>query len=194
MPSMAEPADPPGFFVTGERVALGPLRRDLAGAYARWPNQLEVRRGLASLGVATRESEEKWVDDKLEHSAKREPEAVEFTIYDRSDSTPVGTAGLFQISHAHHRAEFGIAIGERRGRGLGTEATRLVLDFAFHVMNLRNVMLETLEWNVAGQTAYERAGFRRIGVRRGAVISHGRPTSLVFMDAVPEDFEGSVLR
>jgi RimJ/RimL family protein N-acetyltransferase len=34
-----------------------------------------------------------------------------------------------------------------------------VLDFAFHVLQLRNVLLETLEWNVAGLTAYERAGF-----------------------------------
>jgi hypothetical protein len=51
------------------------------------------------------------------------------------------------------------------------------------------VLLETLEWNVAGLTAYERAGFRRIGVRRGA----RGPANLVLMDAVPEDFGASVL-
>jgi RimJ/RimL family protein N-acetyltransferase len=157
-------------------------------------NQPDVRRGLDQLGIATPESQERWVDENIERGAKREPEAVEFTVYDRSDSAPVGTAGLFGIVHAHGRAEFAIAIGERRGQGLGTEATRLVLDFAFHVMQLRNVLLETLEWNLAGLTAYERAGFRRIGVRRGAVISRGRPTNMVLMDAIPEDFGASVLR
>jgi diamine N-acetyltransferase len=60
-------------------------------------------------------------------------------------------------------------------------------------LQLRNVLLETLGWNVAGLTAYERAGFRRIGVRRGARVSRGRPTDLVIMDAVPEDFGPSVL-
>ena len=45
-----------------------------------------------------------------------------------------------------------------------------------------------------GLTAYERAGFRRVGVRRGAVMSRGRPTDIVIMDAVPEDFGASVLR
>ena len=134
------------------------------------------------------------MEENLEKGAKREPERVEFTIYDRTDETPVGTAGLFKIVHAHGTAEFGIAIGERRGQGLGSEATRLVLDFAFHVLELRNVLLETLEWNVAGLTAYERAGFRRVGVRRGAVMSRGRPTDVVIMDAVPEDFGPSVLR
>jgi len=175
-------------------VALGPLRRDLAGAYARWANELEVRRGLDFLGIATPENQQKWVDENVERGAKREPEGVEFTIYDRSDSAPVGTAGLFSINHAHGRAEFGIAIGERRGQGLGTEATRLVLDFAFHVLQRRNVLLQALEWNVAGMTAYERAGFRRIGVRRGAALSGGGRVDVVLMDAVPEDFGASVLR
>lgn len=184
----------PDFVVVGEKVALGPLRRDLAALYARWVNQLEVRRGLDHLGIATPQSQEKWFEESVEKGAKDEPEAVEFTVYDRTDSAPVGTAGLFRIAHAHGTAKFGIAIGDRRGQGLGTEATRLVLDFAFHVLHLRNVLLETLEWNVAGLTAYERAGFRRIGVRRGAVISRGRPTDIVLMDAVPEDFGASVLR
>jgi diamine N-acetyltransferase len=183
----------PDFIVVGEKVALGPLRPDLVADYARWMNELEVRRGLDHLGIASPQSQEKWVEENLEKGAKREPQAVEFTIYDRSDSKAVGTAGLFQISHARGTAAFGIALGDRRGQGLGTEATRLVLDFAFHVLQLRNVMLETLEWNIAGLTAYERAGFRRLGIRR-AVISQGRPTDMVLMDAVPEDFGASVLR
>ena len=156
-------------------------------------NQFEVRRGLDQLGIATPQSQEKWVEDNIQRGAKREPEAVEFTVYDRADSTAVGTAGLFKIAHAHGRAEFAIALGDRRGQGLGTEATRLVLDFAFHVLQLRNVLLVTLDWNVAGLRAYERAGFRRVGVRRGAAISRGRPTDFVIMDAIPEDFGASVL-
>jgi diamine N-acetyltransferase len=183
----------PDFVVVGEKVALGPLRRDLAAAYARWMNQLEVRRGLDHMGIASPESQEKWVEENIERSAKRAPAGVEFTVYDRTDSAPVGTAGLLQINHANGTAEFAIALGERRSQGLGTEATRLVLDFGFHVLQLRNVLLETLAWNVAGQTAYEHAGFRRVGVRRGAVMSRGRPTDVVLMDAVPEDFGASVL-
>ena len=169
-------SEEPDFIVVGEKVALGPLRRDLAGDYARWMNQLEVRAGLDHRGIAKAQSQEKWVEENLERGAEREPKAVEFTVYDRADSAAVGTAGLFQIAHTHGNAEFGIAIGERRGQGLGTEATRLVLDFGFHVLQLRNVLLETLEWNVAGLTAYERAGFRRVGVRRGARASRGRRT------------------
>jgi diamine N-acetyltransferase len=185
--------DTPDLFVVGDKVALGPLRRDLAPTYARWMNQLDVRRGLDVLGVATPENQEKWVDDNIKEGGEREPKGVEFTIYDRSDSAAIGTAGLFRISHSHGTSEFGIAIGERRRQGFGTEATRLVLDFAFHVLHLSNVMLEALEWNVGALQAYERAGFRRVGIRRGARMSKSRRTDVVLMDAIPEDFGPSVL-
>jgi len=183
----------PDFIVVGHKVALGPLRRDLAADYARWMNDPDVRCGLNQMGIATPHSQEKWVEENLERGAKSEPDVVEFTVYDREDCAPVGTAGLLQILHAHGNAEFAIFLGERRGHGLGTEATRLVLDFAFQILQLRNVLLETLEWNTGGLAAYERAGFRRIGVRRGARMSRGRPTDIVLMDAVPEDFHASVL-
>ena len=182
------------FIVVGDKVALGPLRRDLAADYARWMNDPAVRDGLNQMGIATSQSQQQWVEENLERGAKSEPDAVEFTVYDREDGAPVGTAGLLGILHAHGNAEFAIYLGERRGHGLGTEATRLVLDYAFHVLHLRNVLLETLDWNAAGLAAYERAGFRRIGVRRGARISRGQPTDIVLMDAVPQDFGASVLR
>jgi RimJ/RimL family protein N-acetyltransferase len=183
----------PDFVVVGEKVALGPLRPDLAATYARWMNQPEIRDGLVERRVATPQSQEKWVEENLEKGAQRDPRGIEFTIYDRADSAAVGTVGLLNISYAHGRAELGIALGERRGQGLGTEATRLALDYAFHVLQVHNVMLETLDWNVAGLKAYERAGFRRIGVRRGAVLSRGRRADVVLMDAVAEEFGASVL-
>ncbi len=181
------------FIVVGEKVALGPLRRDLAATYARWWNQIDVRRGLDRMSVATPESEEKWVDECIKDGAEDAPPRVEFTIYYRADAEPIGTVGLFGIEHAQGLCRFGIALGERRGQGLGTEATRLALDFGFNVLHLRNVLLEVLDWNVAAVAAYERAGFRHIGVRRAAVMSRGRRADLVLMDAVPDDFGASVL-
>ena len=94
----------PDFIVVGDRVALGPLRRDLAAVYARWMNDPAVRDGLNQMGVAPRESQEKWVEENLERGAHSEPEVVEFTVYDRTDSAPIGTAGLMSILHAHGTA------------------------------------------------------------------------------------------
>jgi RimJ/RimL family protein N-acetyltransferase len=179
--------DEPDLIVVGQRVALGPLRRDLAATYARWVNSAGVREGLLNLGIDTTETVEAWIDEQVKKGVERPPPACNFTVYDRSDGAPVGTIGLFDISYAHGSAELGIAIGERRGQGLGTEATRLVLEWAFRTLGLHSVMLGALAWNERGLRAYERAGFRRIGVRRGGAVSRGERTDVVLMDATPED-------
>ena len=181
------------YVIEGERAALGPLRRDLADTYARWMNDLDVRRGLSHLGILDRTAEEAWVDETSAASAKPEPDRVTFTVHDRRDGEPVGTCGLFDVNHHHARARFGILLGERRGQGLGTDATRLTLDWGFHVLSLRNVLLEVMPWNAAAIHVYERAGFRHLGRRRDALLFHGRRWDEVYMDAVPGEFEGSVL-
>ena len=183
----------PDLLVSGERVALGPLRPDLAETYGRWMNQPEVRFGVEYLAIATPQSQQAWIEESNKAAAKREPEAVAFTIYDLTDGTPVGTCSLFEISYMQSSARFGISLGERRGQGLGGEATRLALDWGFHVLGLHNVLLEALAWNAAAIRAYERAGFRRIGTRREAAMSRGERADVVLMDALRADFGESVL-
>jgi hypothetical protein len=94
------------------------------------------------VGIATPESQEKMGRGQPRAGCESEPEVVEFTVYDRKDFAPVGTAGLLGVLHAHGNAEYAIVLGERRG----------------------------------------------------ARISHGQPTDIVLMDAVPQDFGVSLLR
>lgn len=110
-----------------------------------------------------------------------------FAIHDAADGELVGVCGLENIDHNFLRADFGIFLGQRRGTGIGTDATRLVLQWAFTVIGLRNVMLESYEYNEQAIRAYERAGFRRIGTRRDSVLALGRRWDSVLMDAVPDD-------
>jgi diamine N-acetyltransferase len=183
----------PDLVLEGERVALGPLRKDLAETYCRWLNDLDVRGGLANPALFAVEAEEDWVTEAMNKGAQRQPEQANFTVYDLADGVPVGTTGLADISWRSGRATFGIALGARRGQGLGTEATRLTLDWAFNLLGLDNVILEVLPTNAAAIRAYEKAGFRAIGPRRSSVLSFGRRCDTMLMDAVPGDFESPVL-
>ncbi len=179
----------PPLLVEGERVALGPLRRDLIPTYQRWVSALEVAFGVGHLGVLTLDAEQAWYE-----RASSDPAAAHFTIYDRADLAPVGTCALFAIDHHHGTATFGIQLGERRGQGLGTEAARLTLDWAFHVLDLHNVELRVWAWNLAAIRAYRNAGFRAVGRLRGAHVTMGQRYDVVIMDAIPEDFTGSVIQ
>jgi RimJ/RimL family protein N-acetyltransferase len=183
----------PDYVLEGERVALGPLRVDLADTYRRWVHDLDVRHGILTPGIYSLEVEEDWVRETNAKCGGPAPEAANFTIYDRSDGAPVGTAALMGIDWRMSRATFGILVGERRGQGLGTEATRLTLDWAFNMLCLHNVWLTVLPTNVGAIRSYEKAGFRHVGVRRGAVVALGERCDEVLMDAVSADFESPVL-
>jgi diamine N-acetyltransferase len=186
---MATAEDEVDLLLVGERAALGPLRSDLARLYARWWNDLEVRRGLSSIDIWTVEAAEKWVADVGAASAAEQPLCANFTVYCTADREPVGTTALMKIDHHNKVADFGILIGTRRDQGFGTDAARLVLRWAFEVVRLENVILSVLPSNTAGIRAYERAGFRPIGRRRRAAASMDGRQDELLMDAVAADLQ-----
>jgi RimJ/RimL family protein N-acetyltransferase len=188
---MAVVSDRP-FLVTGERAALGLLRREHLPEITTWFNDPDVKRGLAHRGVVSEEGSAAWYDKVVEAGRQHRPTEVAFAIHAADDGAFVGVCGLEDIDHNFSRCEFGIWVA-RRGEGIGTDATRLALDWAFTVIGLHNVMLETYEFNEAGIRAYERAGFKPVGRRRDAVRALGRRWDTLLMDATATEFESPVL-
>ena len=182
----------PVLSIEGELVALGPLRRDLLPLYQRWLNDLDTTRTLdLPPQPMTIEKEQDWYEGqvKAEHDTT-------FTIYERETQRPIGNTGLHKIDHRNRTATYGIVIGEPdcRGKGYGTEATRLMLDFAFIALGLNNVMLMVFEYNPAGIKAYEKAGFKEIGRRRKSRMMGGKLWDDIYMDCLSSEFESPVLR
>jgi RimJ/RimL family protein N-acetyltransferase len=185
-----EPKQQRLILVQSQRVGLGALRHDLIPAYLRWRSDPEVMRGTGqSSQVPTVEAVQAW----FEQATRPGNCEIHFTIYDLDDLAPVGTALLVRVNQHDGTAEFGLTIGERRNQGLGSEATKLVLDWAFTVMGLHNILLVTFSWNLPAIRAYSKAGFREIGRRRGAVLTLGQRYDQVLMDAVADEFSDSVL-
>jgi RimJ/RimL family protein N-acetyltransferase len=178
--------------ITGEKVALGPIRRELLPLYLRWINDFEVTRTLAaSFRPMTWEAEEAW----FEGASRRDRDAM-FTIYERATLRPIGNTGIHDVD-AHHRVgEFGLMIGEKEcwGKGYGTETTRLMLDYGFNCLGLHNLMLKVYSFNERGIRAYTKAGFREIGRRREAIRIAGQAYDEVLMDCLATEFESPVLR
>lgn len=190
LPAASEAAAPI-INVTGEKVALGPLRRDLVPLYQTWENDFEVTRTLgARFTPMTREAMESWYEQ-----ATRGRRDITFTVYERAGLRPIGTAGLHEIFPLHHTAEFDIMLGEKDcwGKGYGTETARLVLDYGFTALGLHNIMLKVHSFNERAIRAYLRAGFREFGRRRQAIPLGGTAYDDVYMDCLATEFHSPVL-
>lgn len=87
----------------------------------------------------------------------------------------VGTVSLFHEDLLARHAEVGIALlGEARGKGYGTDALRLITEFAFTRRNLRRVYLWALASNTVALAVYRRVGFVEEGRHREHCWVRGR--------------------
>ncbi len=179
--------------ITGEKVALGPIRRDLVPLYQRWINDFAVLRTLRIPRPST--FEEIMAHYEAEVAEEQKRRVVYFTIYDRATLQPIGRTELDNINYRDRSADFGIEICEAnyRGHGYGTETAQLMLDYAFTALGLHNIALETWEYNRAAQRAYAKAGFREIGRRRQAKFMNGKLWDIVYMDCLATEFVSPVL-
>src|SRR5206468_7752591 len=69
----------------------------------------------------------------------------------------------------HHRRP-----AQHWGKGYGTEATRLMVQYAFDTLNLNRVWLHVLEYNERGIRCYEKVGFKKEGLLRQEHFRDGR--------------------
>jgi RimJ/RimL family protein N-acetyltransferase len=190
-PESPSGADPLIVNIRGGSVALGPLRRDLLPLYQRWINDFTAMRNLGlPPRPMTMEAETRWYENLSQQS-----DEAAFTIYERATLRPIGTTGLHRIDYRNRRATFGIMIGEAdaRGRGYGTEVTRLMLDYGFTALGLHSVNLLVFEYNLAGRRAYEKAGYREYGRQRQAHLMGGRWWDIIHMDCLATEFASPVL-
>lgn len=104
----------------------------------------------------------------------------------------IGSCQLHSINPIHQSAELQIRIGEteERGHGYGTEAVRLLLDFAFKDLNLHRVYLNVFANNVRAIRAYEKAGFSREGLLRGAAYIDGNYLDVIVMGILRDEDGG----
>jgi RimJ/RimL family protein N-acetyltransferase len=174
--------------ITGERVALGPLHRGLLPLLARWENDPRTV-DLSGDDPAPRTAEAIAAFWEPLLRGERD-DWIGFAIYALPDMQPIGILNIRDFTNPHGTAELGITIGdgENRGRGFGTEAVRLALDYAFSELGVQNVWLDTPAYNLAAIRAYEKAGFRVIGRRRGARVLAGQRYDVVLMDCIADEF------
>src|SRR4029077_6502603 len=86
-------------------------------------------------------------------------------------------------------ATLGIALGrEYIGRGYGTDAMRVIVDYGFREMGLHRIQLGVAPFNPAGIRAYEKAGFVEEGRYRESVLHDGRWYDEVLMSILDHEW------
>lgn len=107
------------------------------------------------------------------------------------DGSIIGESVINEIDWALGSANFRIALfhSTQRGKGIGTWATEATRDYAFETLKLHRLALDVYSFNGRAEKAYRKAGFRREGVLRDAVLDGEAYADDILMAILEEEWK-----
>ena len=172
----------------GEKVQLGPVKREYIESYLKWLNDPELTQYLSAYLPLTRMKEEDWIE-----SLKNRNDTIIFAITiteENGEEKHIGNCGLHDIDWKNRFTEVGIMIGEKeyQGKGFGTEAMELIIRYGFGTVNLNRIQLHVYDFNTRAIKSYTKIGFIEEGRMRQAQFKNGEYHDMILMSMLHEEW------
>lgn len=170
----------------GERIILREYRREDLSYMRKWVNDYEITRTLSNVFLYphTMADTENFINGMIEGKMKG------FVIAHKGSEDYIGQLDLINIDWPNRVATIGIVIGtkENLSKGYGTEAIKLLQEFAFNKLNLNKLELDVREFNKRGIRCYEKSGFKIEGVIRENYYENGEYSNTVKMGILKREW------
>ncbi|MFA9424062.1 MAG: GNAT family N-acetyltransferase [Sedimentibacter sp.] len=114
-----------------------------------------------------------------------------FAIKLVEDGQIIGVAGYDDIIKENKVATLFIGIGSKnfRGKGYGSEAMNILLDYGFNDRNFYRIQLNVLEFNESAISLYEKHGFKKEGTYRQFVLRDEKRYDLILYGLLKYEWE-----
>ena len=177
--------------LVGDNIYFSPISLDDIEEYTEMVNDIKVSVGLGSVSytnITDFESEKEFLI-----SVKKEKM---FAVRLLENDNLLGNVGFNSVDLLNRTAVIGIMLGNPnyQRKGYGIEAVKLILDYGFSFLNLRNISLSVFEYNEAAYNLYKKAGFKEVGRLRKAVEIMGKTYDVIIMDMLKEEFQSIYIK
>lgn len=166
----------------GSKCYLSPINIEDSPIFARWFNDQEIiqHTHVVYESISIEKEKELLLSSCKDH---------DYGIIDITNDNLIGNCALFNINSIYKTAEIAIVIGEKSlwNKGYGSEAMYLLINYAFNILNIENILLNVSSENKNGIHCYEKIGFKKIGERRNAIRRNRTFYNSIMMDIIPED-------
>lgn len=176
--------------IIGDNIMLREYRKEDLPHIRAWVNDPEIVDFLSDifLNPHTLNETERFLNHVLEASA---PDEKHFIIAAKDTGEYIGQIDLFKINWTNRVAEVGIVIGKKDslGKGIGTEAMKLLQTFAFERMNLNRLELVVHDYNPRAYQCYIKSGFIEEGRWRKKQYFNGEYHDLILMGVLKDEYQ-----
>ncbi|MFY0544387.1 GNAT family N-acetyltransferase [Brevibacillus sp. H7] len=171
-------------FLEGEQVYLRPIGLEDTDLYFRMLFHPETRRLTGTQKSFTREQIHRYIEGKSQDTS-----SLLLLIALRETDEVIGDIALQSIDSYNRNANIRIAIEEPyQGKGYGSEAMKLMLDYGFGIVNLHRIELNVFAYNERATHVYEKIGFKKEGVQRDALYYNHQYHDSILMSILEDEF------
>jgi len=172
-------------FMEGEKIYLRPIDLNDVDLFCDCINSLDVRYTFFTSFPTNRSRQ----DDLLKNLYK-EKDYIPFAIVAKDTDEAVGVTAFHRIDYVSKAAIFSIIVtkAENWGKGYGSEATKLMVEYGFEILNLNRIQLHVFAGNERGIKAYEKAGFVREGLLREAMYHNNEYCDFYVMGILRKEY------
>lgn len=176
--------------VYGERIMLREYHKEDFTQMRKWVNDPEVVQYLSDIFLFphTENDTEAFLNSVL---LGNENDSARFIIADKTTEAYLGQVDLIFIDWKNRVAEIGIVIGaeENRGRGVGTEALKLLQTFVFKSLNLNRLEIKVRDFNARAIRCYLKSGFLEEGRLRQNFFVNGKYHDTICLSMLRSEYE-----
>ncbi|MGG1660771.1 GNAT family N-acetyltransferase [Brevibacillus sp. NRS-1366] len=183
--STYENTNTPVRFLEGERVYLRPIGLEDTEFYYQSLYSKETRKLTGTQKHYTREQIHQYIESKGQDSS-----SVLLLIALCESDQVIGDIQIGDIDMFNRNAFIRIAIEQSayQGKGYGSEAMRLMLDYGFGILNLHRIELNVFAYNDRAIHTYEKLGFQREGVQRQALYYNHAYHDSILMSMLADEY------
>ncbi len=175
---------PGPLFLSGKWIDLHTIEESDLPFLQEAINNPAVRQHLTVRTPINKNQEKEWFEEQV-----MSDERVNLLIV--GSDGPAGTVGLGPIDSPDGNAEIGIWIQEADwGRNYGSEASELLISYAFSTLRIHRIEARVFEGNEASQKLWETLGFEHEAVHREAVYMHGEYIDVHRYAVLEDEWEG----
>lgn len=167
--------------IEGEKAYLRPITKEDTENVLKWRNSPEVVNNFIYRRPITVQEHMSWLENKVFTGGVHQ-----FIICAKTNGAPLGSIYLQSFDEENNKAEEGIFLGADTayGRGIGSEAARLMLHYAFAALGLHKVTARVLAYNKASIRMHEKVGYIQEAYFKEELFLDGRYQDLIFFGAI----------
>ena len=169
----------------GERILLRPFsKRDLPHIQ-RWSADAELRKLIGEVAPMSEAEAEKFYKE-----LRADENRAWFVIVLKKGNRVIGEAGLLRMFRPWRNTDMTIIIGEKDawGKGYGTEAGHLLLDYAFNQLGFHRISIGVVGFNKRALRFWENLGFKKEGVERDEYFYDNKYSDGIMMSILENEF------